>query len=425
MYHIVATVLVAGACASSLQAQGDLPSDPGSSVAAPVLTLADALIAAGATSPAIEASQSGLRAAAAQRAIAGLRPNPSFDAMSENVAGSGAYRGLRAAETTVGVSLPIELGGKRGARVAVADAMSGRADLQTAIAQADLRLRVTQAYIDAVANQRRAATARDQRGIAAEVLLGARVRVRAGRASPLEEQRADVARLAAEGAVERAERSAQVAVDTLARLTGRPAASLDVGWFDRVARIGPERPVETGSTLATMAARTDVSIATAQVQLARSQRIPDLTLGAAARRLSVSNDVAGVFSLSVPLPFFNGGRAAVDMATAQRDQADANRRVALLEADQAIASARVDAANAATTARTATGPMLAAAQEATRIARIGYREGKFGQLDLLEAERALAETRTTAIDALASYHDAEARLDRLVAPAPQVTKDAR
>ena len=37
-------------------------------------------------------------------------------------------------------------------------------------------------------------------------------------------------------------------------------------------------------------------------------------------------------------------------------------------------------------------PTLAAAQEAARIARIGYREGKFGQLDLLEAERTLADT---------------------------------
>ena len=43
---------------------------------------------------------------------------------------------------------------------------------------------------------------------------------------------------------------------------------------------------------------------------------------------------------------------------------------------------------------------LAAAEEAARIARIGYREGKFGQLDLLDAERTLAQTRAAAIDAL-------------------------
>ena len=51
------------------------------------------------------------------------------------------------------------------------------------------------------------------------------------------------------------------------------------------------------------------------------------------------------------------------------------------------------------------------------IARIGYREGKFGQLDLLEAERTLGETRSAAIDALAAFHIAKAQLDRLTASA--------
>jgi len=391
----------------------------------PVMSLDDALAAAGATNPSIEVSQSGIRAAEAQRTLASLRPNPSIDAMTENVAGTGAYSGLRSSETTVGLSLPLELGGKRSARVAVASAQLDRATLGSAIARADLRLRVTQAYNDAVAAQRRAANAREQVGIAAEVLRAARVRVAAGRASPLEEQRADVARLNAEGAAERTERSAQVALDNLARLTGRAMGTLDGAWFARVTATGPALPITTGDTLVVAAARADLTTATAQVRLARSQRIPDVTVSAAARRLEASNDIAGVFSVSVPLPLFNTGRAGVDLASAQRQQADAQRRAAMLDAEQGIASAQADAANAATTARNATGPTLAAAQEAARIARIGYREGKFGQLDLLEAERTLAETRSAAIDALAAYHDAQAWLERLVSPVPNDAKDLR
>ena len=55
---------------------------------------------------------------------------------------------------------------------------------------------------------------------------------------------------------------------------------------------------------------------------------------------------------------------------------------------------------------------------AARIARIGYREGKFGQLELLDAERTLAETRVAAIDALANYQNARAQVERLTARAP-------
>ncbi|WP_445192619.1 TolC family protein [Sphingomonas sp. Tas61C01] len=420
MYRIFAAVLAAGACASSLQAQ-----NAASVPAPPALTLDDALAQAGATSPAIEAARSGVEAAQAQRTVAGLRRNPSIDAMAENIGGSGAYRGFRSTETTVGLSLPLELGGKRSARVAVASAQLDRASLEAAVVLADLRQRVTQAFIAASADSRRATIAREQVGIAAEVLRAARVRVAAGRASPLEEQRADVARLNAGGAAERTERSAQMAVGNLARLTGRPVAGIDLSWFGRVDGAGPRRPADVDATLAVAAAKADLGSAAAQVRLARSQRIPDVTVSAAARRLEATNDVAGVFSVSVPLPLFNNGRAAVDLADAQRRQADASRRLAILDAEQMIAAAGAEAANAATTARNATGPVLAAAQEAARIARIGYREGKFGQLDLLEAERTLSDTRTAAVDALAAYHDAQARLERLTAPAPTDAEQQR
>ena len=63
-------------------------------------------------------------------------------------------------------------------------------------------------------------------------------------------------------------------------------------------------------------------------------------------------------------------------------------------------------------------PALDAALEAARIARIGYAQGKFGQIELLEAERTLSETRAAAIDALAAWHDADAQLIRLTTPAP-------
>ena len=90
-----------------------------------------------------------------------------------------------------------------------------------------------------------------------------------------------------------------------------------------------------------------------------------------------------------------------------------------LDIEQAITDAQAAASNAAVTAQTATGPALEAAREAARIARIGYREGKFSQLDLLDAERTLAQTRLAAIDALTSYQNARAQLERLTAPAPE------
>lgn len=418
MHRIIAAALAASVCASSAQAQTSPPS-----TAEDGLTLEQALDLAGANAPGIGAADAGVRAAEAQRRAAGLRPNPSVNVEVENVVGTGDYSGIRGAETTVGMSLPLELGGKRSARIAVADTQTARARLTVVTARADLRLRVTQAYNEAVASERRLLIARDQQRIATEGLRAANVRVRAGRASPLEEQRADVARINADTALAQAERALTLARANLARLVGREPGALDLGWLDRVAPgVGPRLPASPEGTLALAAAEAEVATANAQVRLARSQRVPDLTLSAGARRLEATNDVAAVFGVSLPIPLFNNGRAGIDAARAQRDQAEALRRVALFDAQQAIATAETDVANAEANARAANGPALAAAQEAARIARIGYREGKFGQLDLLEAERTLAQTRSAAIDALAAYQDAKARLERLTARAPANTE---
>ncbi|WP_416463136.1 TolC family protein [Sphingomonas sp. VDB2] len=417
MHRIIAAVLAATSCVAVAQAQDNIAT--GQPVG-PALTLDQAVAIAGGSAPAADAAQAGMDAAQAARTVAGLRPNPELQSQVENVVGSGPYGGVRQAETTVGLNIPIELGGKRSARMAVADAQSHRAVLVAAITQADIRLQVTALYIDAIAAERRMATARDQLRIAHDALNAARIRVQAGRASPLEEQRADVAKLNAEAEVQKTQRLANAIRANLERRIGQPVAgALDGAALDHLppASFGPTMATGAG-TLALAAADADLAMADAGVRLARSQRIPDVTIGPAVRRLSATNDTAAVLSLSIPIPLFNAGQAAVAQASAQRIQAEAQRRMTALDVEQAITDALAEADNAATAARNANGPALAAAQEAARIARIGYREGKFGQIDLLDAERTLAQTRLAAIDALASYQNARARLERLIAPAP-------
>lgn len=429
MHRIIAALVAATACAPVAQAQitpsstAQAQREAAGGVAGETLTLDRAVALAIAAAPGLEAASAGIRSAEALRRAAGLRPNPSASFETENILGSGPFSGVGAAETTAGLSVPLERGGKRMARVGLADAQTSQARLDAVIATADLRLRVTQAYIQAAAADRRIAVAREQRDIAGEGLRAATARVRAGRASPLEAQRADLLRINAVTALGQAERAATLARANLGRLIGRVPGLLDSGWLDRVTPPGPQLAASADATLALAQAQAEVTTAEARLRLARSQRVPDLTLSAAARRLEVTNDVAAVFGVSIPLPVFNGGRANLDAARAQQDQAMALRRAAMLDAEQAIGAAETDVANAAANARAATGPALAAAQEAARIARIGYREGKFGQLDLLEAERTLAQTRASAIDALAAYHDAKARLERLTARASTNPED--
>jgi outer membrane protein, heavy metal efflux system len=450
MYRTIAAVMVAASLASAAGAQTTTP--PGipaattSSQSADAFSLENALAAGGMPSipsavldngaasggggsaqlPSVAAATAGVDAATAARRVAGLRPNPEVQAQVENLAGTGVYKGLRSSETTVGVALPLELGGKRPARVALATARLTRAQVQSEIARADLRLRITQLYIEAAAAERRAEVLSEQAGIANNAFRVSSERVKAGDVSPIEQQRADVLRINAQVAADSAARQAQAARANLETLLGAPVTGpLDRAWFERIDGYGPPRPVDVDGTLALVAAEADVRTADAQVRVARSLRVPDLTVSASARRLAATNDTAAVVGISIPIPFFNNGSAFVAQSRSEQTQAIALRNLAVIDTRQQIASAQTEVANAAATARAAGGPGLAAAQEAARIARIGWTQGKFDQIALLDAERTLSQTRQTYVDALAAYHDAQARLDRLTTPAPMISGDDR
>ncbi len=420
MKQMFAALIAVTSCATMAQAQTaqDVAGQPDMSI----LSLEQAIASAGGAAPARQAADAEVEAADANRTVAGLRPNPVLQAQVENIIGTGPYGGVQGAETTVGFMQTLELGGKRQARMAVANAQFSRTELQALTVAADVRLQVSQLYIEAVAAERRLATARDQARIANDALHAANVRVEAGRASPLEQQRADVARVTAEANVERQQRLTQTARSNLERRMTRPIEGmLDMQWLDRLPapdRYGPVVSPRSEGTLAMAAAEADLTTADAEVRLAGANRIPNLDIGPSVRRFEAGGDMAAVFTISLPIPLFNNGRAALAQARAERTGAEARRRIIALDIEQAIGNAEAEAANAATTARATSGPALAAAQEAARIARIGYREGKFGQIDLLDAERTLADTRMAAIDALAAYQQARALLERLTTPAP-------
>jgi len=127
MNRVIAAVLAVTSCATEAQAQTS-----GSATDGPVLTLAQALDLAGASAPSVEAATAGVRAASAARQVAALRPNPTISTDIENVGGSRAYNIIEVPKQTVSVGLPVEMGGKRSARIAVADVVQvhgiGRTD---------------------------------------------------------------------------------------------------------------------------------------------------------------------------------------------------------------------------------------------------------------------------------------------------------
>ena len=421
LLRLCSALTASAALAASLPAHGQAVPTPSTAPSA-TLTLSDALRQALAKAPAVRGAEAAATAAEAGVQAARLLPNPTLSIEAENVMGSGPYARFGASETTYTLSMPLELGGKRAARTRVALAEQAGARVGADVARADLALQVTQAFIALVAGERRLEAARTRQQLAGQGEQAARARVRAGKVSPIDEQRAAAQRIAAQVAVGRAGRALALARSRLARLTGLPQPfALAAPWFDEPV-VAPHSEVQ-GAPPLVAAAQAQLDAAGARVDAARRARIPDLSISAGTRRFRESGESAAVFAVSVPLPVFNRGTAELARARAELERAEAERSAAALEFDEALGAARAELADAQAAAASANGPELAVAQEAARIARIGYAEGKFSQLDLIEAERQLSQTQDAAIDALAALHDAHARLARMLGSTAPIYKD--
>src|SRR3546814_15449808 len=120
-------------------------------------------------------------------------------------------------------------------------------------------------------------------------------------------------------------------------------------------------PVDVDGTLALVAAEADVRTADAQVRVARSLRVPDLTVSASARRLAATNDTAAVVGISIPIPFFNNASAFVAQSRSEQTQAIALSNLAVIATRQQIAPDQTEKATTTSTPPPARGTGMAAA----------------------------------------------------------------
>jgi len=122
------------------------------SMAAPAhagpLTIQQAIERAMAAAPALRANQAGIDAARAGRVQAGLRPNPSVTVEAENFVGTGNYNVLEQAEITATYNHVLERGGKRAARMALADSDIAVAQAAVAVTRLELAAQVQRAFLD-------------------------------------------------------------------------------------------------------------------------------------------------------------------------------------------------------------------------------------------------------------------------------------
>ena len=368
--------------------------------------------------------------ARARLSQAGLRPNPTLDFEQT----TGRFTGAAGeSEISVGLAVPLELGGKRRRRIELARAEFEAAEAEVADRERRLANEVRASYAEALASIRELGTLEELNNIDLQTTRFIQARVNEGETAPIElnQLRVEVERLRSRRAL--VEGRLQASLLKLKSLTGVPANEL-VRLREDIASPGlasPPTSLEAATDIALRSrpdlklARLNVEVAQAGLRLARSYAVPDITAFTKySQGRSVFDDTpVGVltdrdklvtFGVSVGIPIFNRNQGAKAEATAAITQSE--RRLEFVEAivrtEVQSAYARYQAARVAVS--TFEQGVIPRSTENIRTIRAAYQIGAFSITDLLVEQRRLVDAQREFTEALAEQYRALADIQAAI-----------
>ena len=372
------------------------------------LTLAEAIRLALQFSPQIVANQQELAASDGTVIQAGARPNPEIQALIEDTR-------RESRTTTVQFSQPIELGGKRSARVSVAEL--GRA--QTAVdvegRRAQIRADVSDAFFGAVIAQERVQLAQASAELSGRAADAASKRVQAGKVSPVDETRAKVAHAGVRVELRQAQGELRSARQRLSALLGPAAPRAQVlAWQSNAlpALLSPDTSLTDVPAL--RQARLEVDRRQAMVELERARRIPDVTLTLGAKRDQQVGRNQTVIGLSIPIPVLDTNRGNLLQALRLHDKAEADLQATRIRVETEWTQLSERQRSAQAEVQALKEEVLPGAESAWQAATTGFELGKFSFLDALDAQRTLFQARAQYLRALNELYRTTADIDRLL-----------
>ena len=378
------------------------------------LTLEAALARAEAVNPAIVAARSRRAIGMAEIAVARQRINPEARVELERETPTQAY----------GVSLPLELGGKRSRRIAVSTAALRTAEAQIAQTIIEVRADVRRAYFDRLIADARVTLAEELRMLATRLRDTAQQRFDAGDAPRLEVLQAQLALAEADNQAVGAVGTATAARAALNALLG---LRLDATVTLETSLDGSAAPAAAAALSQARSLNADLLVLDrrleeqrARLALARALQTPDVTPeGMITHGAEPEFNTGWRASVGVALPIFTRHRAGVALEQATLAQLTAERDATLARVTGAVVGASVLAESQRTQYLRYRDQIVPQALEVERLAEDSYRLGQTGIAAYLLALQSSRDVRLRSLEAVAGFQNALSDLERAVgAPLP-------
>ena len=417
--------LAAGAAAIWLSASGGafsqgLPPGPAvgerapqsaAAAAAEPLSLAKAIELALEGNPEVAAAKRQWEATEGQVLQGRSRPNPELAYSLEDTRSKTRTQSWQ-------LNLPVELGGKRAARTKAAEKSREQAQAQLAELQATVRANVAAAYFDVLTAQERLVLARDSAALAKSSTDTVSKRVAAGKVSPVEESKARVAEAGVRVELAQAASEQRNALSRLFALLGRIDAPYTVleGKAENLPSVPSLADLQPliSSAPGVVLARIEVDRRKALTALEQSKRVPDVTVSVGMQRSNETQRNVLLFGVSVPLPVFDRNQGNLLEALKLEDKARDELQAASVRLHSEVAQAQERLSTITAEVQSLQQDVLPGAKSAYDAATIGFENGKFNFLEVLDAQRTYFTAKSQYLKALGEAHRAAADIDRLL-----------
>lgn len=382
------------------------------------VTLRDVLGATLKSSPRLRAYSWEVRSSDAKVLQAGLRPNPELSINPENFVGSGAFGNQVQYQNTMQLSQLIELGDKRELRREVASATLDRTQMEYDSTRVEVLGAATIDFIDVVAAQEEVRVAKLALSQAEELVKAVDRRTKASIGSPLEGKRARILAARTRNALNEAVRTLQAAKQKLAanwgsRGSGVRSASGDLFTTHRLPPLD-ELLGRTESAPERRIAFAEEKVRAAEAALARSKRVSDVVVSGAWRQGRNWDDQTVVAGVSFPLKIFDRAQGDIASSDAQVEKSKAETTSVDVRLRAAVFALYQEIVQAKEVTEVMAKEIVPRAEEAMELAKSGFAQGLYTQLDLLDTQRTLVEVRREHLLAGAKYHRLIAEVERLL-----------
>lgn len=370
--------------------------------------------------------EKGIRDAGKTRA--GLLPNPTLDLEG----GTGALTGSSAENSmAIGVSQEFLLAGKRDKRLTVAERELESYRWQLADRERTLREEVKAVFYDAMLAEQRLKLTDRSIELNRQLLEVTKDRLAAGDIPELEMNLAKVELTRSEGTRIEVERALLQTKSRLFTFMGLPAGeapaiagALDNG-FSLNKNLADLKQLALGKRPDLKALETEKSRGDADIALAQSESIPNLTAGLAFRRDTTSMEIGGVegkdtaytigLKLSMPIPLFDKNQAGVQEARAKRSSTESRLTAATRNVERDVETAYSSVLNAEKVLLLYKSNIIPQLEENLKLTQEAYRLGEVGILSVIQEQKKFFEVSDSYLTALHARQLALVKLESAVA----------